>query len=138
MHIKYIQNIQFSINIRRSGLFNKIFEMNKIEQMNCHVLFKQVHTILLTALWKKKCVSGEHERLCAMKCRLGSGRISPQAGFEPATRRSKVGTARKPNLRPTTLPLFSNLTRGSYDNAQKVPRIKKLNSIPSTFSILIL
>ena len=28
---------------------------------------------------------GEHERLCAMKCRLGSGRISPSAGFEPAT-----------------------------------------------------
>ena len=28
---------------------------------------------------------GEHERLCAMKRRLGSGRISPPAGFEPAT-----------------------------------------------------
>ena len=27
----------------------------------------------------------EHERLCAMKCRLGSGRISPPVGFEPAT-----------------------------------------------------
>ena len=52
-----------------------------------------------------------------MKLLLGSGRISSQAGFE-------VGTARKPNLRPTTLPLFSNLTRGSYDNAQNVPRIK--------------
>ena len=33
-------------------------------------------------------------------------------------------TARKPNLRPTILPLFSNLTRGLYDNAQNVPRIK--------------
>ena len=59
-----------------------------------------------------------------MKCRLCSGRISPQAGFEPATRWSAVGTARKPNLRPTTLPLFSNLTRGSYGNRQNVPRIK--------------
>ena len=68
--------------------------------------------------------TGEHERLCAMKCRLCSGRISPQAGFEPATRWSEVGIARKPNLRPTTLPLFSNLTRGSYDNRQNVPRIK--------------
>ena len=29
-------------------LFNNIFEMNKIEQMNCHVLFKQVHTMLCT------------------------------------------------------------------------------------------
>ena len=28
---------------------------------------------------------GERERLCAMKRRLGSGRISPPAGFEPAT-----------------------------------------------------
>ena len=27
----------------------------------------------------------EHERLCAMKRRLGSGRISPPTGFEPAT-----------------------------------------------------
>ena len=27
----------------------------------------------------------EHERLCAMKRRSGSGRISPPAGFEPAT-----------------------------------------------------
>ena len=26
---------------------------------------------------------GEHERLCAMKRRLGSGRISHPAGFEP-------------------------------------------------------
>ena len=26
---------------------------------------------------------GEHERLCAMKRHLGSGRISPPAGFEP-------------------------------------------------------
>ena len=28
---------------------------------------------------------GEDERLCAMNRRLGSGRISPPAGFEPAT-----------------------------------------------------
>ena len=28
---------------------------------------------------------GEHERRCAMKRHLGSGRISPPAGFEPAT-----------------------------------------------------
>ena len=122
--------------------------MNKIEQMNCHVLFKQVHTMLCICTLEK-CVAksdgwtssgfyvpfnsisvisgrwkGEHERLCAMKCRLCSGRISPQAGFEPATRWSEVGTARKPNLRPTTLPLFSNLTRGSYGNRQNVPRIK--------------
>ena len=34
---------------------------------------------------------GEHERLCAMKRRLDSGRISPPAGFEPATRELKSG-----------------------------------------------
>ena len=37
---------------------------------------------------------GEHdERLCAMKRRLGSGRISPPAGFEPATPWFAVGSA---------------------------------------------
>ena len=96
MQIKYFQNIQFSISIRTLVdvlLFNNIFETNKIEQINCHVLFKQVHTMLfVSALWKK-CVAksdgwmslgfyvpfksisvisgrwkGELERLCAMKC----------------------------------------------------------------------
>ena len=38
---------------------------------------------------------GEHERLCAVKCRLGSGRISPPAGFEPATPWSEVGSANR-------------------------------------------
>ena len=33
---------------------------------------------VISRRWK-----GEHERLCAMKRRLGSGRISPPAGFEP-------------------------------------------------------
>ena len=35
---------------------------------------------VISRRWKS-----EYERLCAMKRRLGSGRISPQAGFEPAT-----------------------------------------------------
>ena len=35
---------------------------------------------VISRRWK-----GEHEKLCAMKRRLGSGRISPPAGFEPAT-----------------------------------------------------
>ena len=33
---------------------------------------------VISRRWK-----GEPERLCAMKRRLGSGRISPPAGFEP-------------------------------------------------------
>ena len=41
---------------------------------------------VISRRWK-----GEHERLCAMKRRLGSGRISPPAGFEPATPWSKLG-----------------------------------------------
>ena len=85
---------------------------------------------VISGRWK-----GEHERLCAMKCRLCSGRISPQAGFEPATRWSEVGTARKPNLRPTTLPLFSNLTCGSYVNRQNVPRIKTEQYFEYIFNI---
>ena len=37
----------------------------------------------------------EHERLCAMKRRLGSGRISPPAGFEPATPWTEIGSANR-------------------------------------------
>ena len=91
VQIKCIQNIQFSISMRRRGLFNKIFEMNKIEPMNCQVLFKQMHTMLCICTLENKCVACEHERLCAMKCRLGSGRISPQAGFEPRPGDPKLG-----------------------------------------------
>ena len=42
---------------------------------------------VISKRWK-----GEHERLCAMKRRLGSGRISPPVGFEPATLWSEVGS----------------------------------------------
>ena len=35
---------------------------------------------VISGRWK-----GEHERLCAMKHRLDSGRIWPPAGFESAT-----------------------------------------------------
>ena len=45
---------------------------------------------VISRRWK-----GEHERLCAMKRRLGSGRISSPAGFEPATPWSEVGSANR-------------------------------------------
>ena len=45
---------------------------------------------VISRRWKS-----EHERLCAMKRRLGSGRISPPAGFEPATPWSEVGSANR-------------------------------------------
>ena len=41
------------------------------------------NSISVISRWWK----GEHERLCAMKHRLGSGRISPPAGFEPKGQR---------------------------------------------------
>ena len=41
---------------------------------------------------------GEHEKLCAMKCHLGSKRISPPVGFKPENLLSEVGSA---NLRAT-------------------------------------
>ena len=52
---------------------------------------------VISRRWK-----GEHERLCAIKRRLGSGRISPPAGFEPATPWSEVGSANRSATR--TLP----------------------------------
>ena len=45
---------------------------------------------VISRRWK-----GEHEWLCAMKRRLGSGRISPPARFEPATPWSEVGSANR-------------------------------------------
>ena len=45
---------------------------------------------VISRRWK-----GEHERLCAMKRRLGSGRISPPVGFESATPWSEVGSANR-------------------------------------------
>ena len=45
---------------------------------------------VISRLWK-----WEHERLYAMKRRLGSGRISPPAGFEPTTPWSEVGSANR-------------------------------------------
>ena len=49
---------------------------------------------VISRRWK-----GEHERLCAMKRRLGLGRISPPVGFEPATLWSEVGSANRPAMR---------------------------------------
>ena len=45
---------------------------------------------VISRRWK-----GEHERLCAMKRRLSSGRISLPAGIEPVTPWSEVGSANR-------------------------------------------
>ena len=57
---------------------------------------------VISRRWK-----GEYERLCAMKRRLGSGRISPPAGFEPATPWSEVGSANRSATR--TLHIYTVL-----------------------------
>ena len=54
---------------------------------------------VISRRWK-----GEHERLCAMKRRLGSGRISPPAGFKPATPWSEVGSANRSATRTLLSP----------------------------------
>ena len=58
---------------------------------------------VISRRWK-----GEHERLCAMKCRLGSGRILPPAGFEPATPWSEVWSANRSATR--TRPSFNDFS----------------------------
>ena len=58
-----------------------------MDELFC-VLFNTISVI--SRRWK-----GEHERLCAKKRRLGSGRISPPAGFELATPWSEVGSANR-------------------------------------------
>ena len=55
--------------------------------------FQLINNLYLN--WCDKKQSGEHERLCAMKCHLGSGRISPPAGFKLATPWSEVGSANR-------------------------------------------
>ena len=54
-------------------------------------VLRPFNSISVISRWWK----GEHERLCAMKRRLASGRISPPAGFEPATLWSEVGSANR-------------------------------------------
>ena len=68
---------------------------------------------VISRRWK-----GEHERLCAMKRRLGLGRISPPAGFEPVTPWSEVGSANRSATR--TL-------RRSYGGTRTSPLLLRLS-----------
>ena len=58
-------------------------------------VLRPFNSISVISRWWK----GEYERLCAMKHCLGSGRISPPAGFEPVTPWSKVGSANRSTRR---------------------------------------
>ena len=83
-------------------LFNTLAPEKSIKKKNCLIIAKRwidgwvkvLHPFnsisVISRRWK-----GEHERLCAVKRRLGSGRISPSAGFEPATPWSEVGGANR-------------------------------------------
>ena len=50
-----------------------------MDELGFYIPFNSISVILRR--WK-----GKHERLCAMKRRLGLGRISPPAGFKPVIR----------------------------------------------------
>ena len=73
-------------------------------------LFNSISVI--SRRWK-----GEHERLCAMKRRLGSGRISPPAGFDPTTLWSDVGSAN----RSATRTLLKSLESLKYSPSAEAP-----------------
>ena len=63
-----------------------------MDELGFYVPFNSISVIL--GRWK-----GEHEMLCAMKRRLDSEKISPPAGFEPATPWSEVGSAYRSSTR---------------------------------------
>ena len=71
-----------------SEILHCIRKCGWMDELGVYVHFNSISVI--SRRWK-----GETERLCAMKCRLGSRRISPPAGFEPATPLSEVWSANR-------------------------------------------
>ena len=66
-----------------------VYEYNgRMEELGFYIPINSISVI--SGQWK-----GEHERLCAMKHHLGSERISPPAGFKPATPWSQVMSANR-------------------------------------------
>ena len=114
-----------------------IFKMNKLEQMNCHVLFKQVHTMLCICTLEKMrsqicgwmdefgvlrpfqqyfshigTVEGQTwKAMCNEVPSSRFGKNLSSSGIRTRDLWSEIRTVRKPNLRPTTLPWFSNHMR---------------------------
>ena len=76
----------------------------------------------------------EHERLCAMKRRLGSGRISPPAGFEPATPWTEVGNA---NRSATRTLLDRNVQHWPFTFKKKIA-LQALHDTPPLCLFLLL
>ena len=81
-------------------------------------VLRPFNSISVISRWWK----GEHERLCAMTCRLGSRRISPPAGFEPATPWTEVGRANRSAMQTLlgikTVPRMTNNKAASWQNQQ--------------------
>ena len=96
--IPFLENSLFSIHITNVTSTN-FWKNDHVCQSECvlhqpwmdgrvRVLCPFNSISVISRRWK-----GEHERLCAMKRRLGSGRISLPAWLEPASPWSEVGSA---------------------------------------------
>ena len=120
--------------------------MNKIEQMNCHVLFKQVHTMLCICTLEKMrsqiwwmdefgilrpfqqyfshigTMEGRTWKALCNEVPSMFGKNLSSSGIR--TRDPVVRSWDRSEAKSEAYYLFSNLTRGSYGNRQNVPRIK--------------
>ena len=92
LHLAIFPHKKWEVVYIREGTFTKNNMVSLWQKMDgwVRVLYPFNSISVISRRWE-----GEHERLCAMKRRLGSGRISPPAGFEPATPWSKVGSANR-------------------------------------------
>ena len=83
---------QFLHSIMMSRLLGQFLHSVMMSRMDgwVRVLHPFNSISVISRRWK-----GEHERLCAMKRCLASRKISPSAGFEPATPWSEVGSANR-------------------------------------------
>ena len=95
-----ILHVQVILGSSHSKLVNheSCGRSKNMANMDLHTIFCRVTVVQLMDGWVRvlhpfnsisvisRQWKGEHERLCAMKRRLGSGRISPPAGFEPVIR----------------------------------------------------
>ena len=86
---------------------------------------------VISKRWK-----GEHERLCEMKRHLGSGRISPPAGFEPVTPWSEVGSANRSATRTLqssneseTAQMCYNTSIGSFSWPDQIAEVSLLGIV---------
>ena len=85
--------------------------MNKIAQINCHVLFKQMHTMLWICTLENMRSRGTWKALCS--------KVPSVFGI-----RTRDQVIRSWDRSEAKSEAYYILTRGSYDNAQNVPCMK--------------